>query len=901
MSFSSLTSKNAADGYLVYYTGLSSIEGIDFVQWNEGSTRLDFSGGARLTFPLGGSAASPQIAFGDLDTGFYQSNDDQLGVSASGSALFTFRSVGMLAASGNGVQIKNGGATSTNPVLIPRRTDGTTGIGSGGIGEFSLILSGIEHTKVHSSGTYLIDNPIFFRSPGDTNHGIQTTVFGDGTSSVEFWGGLPNNDGIVIHSFGQSVLGTYDGTTQRFSLIWDGGGPNQEGRVGVGTGTLNGTLTVGGDIIMQELSSPTDGSDNDGYGKLWINSANSDLTFRDDSGADFALLGLDLNSQVMLPQLDAVATPALAFGDGDTGLYERTDDVITFSLNGLRQFEMNGTEFGGGTSTSGGLKNVSGGATTPSLIPARNDDNTGIAHVAFPVEDQMTFVAGGVEAMRVTEDAGIAKLDAYGNFQVHNSNRIILPQVNNDSAPTISFGDGDTGFYEESDDVLSVTVFGAERFQFISGRFESATSAGPAMLNEAASATNPTFSPRQDDTDTGIGWNGIDQLSLVAGGVEALRLTNFSSTITLSSDGYINPKTDDVYNLGTESLRWKALNVGTDSLHVIASAGELTSKSTGRNWAIGINTASGDTEGHLRIQQGNDNVYHFGENGIKTTQVNGGFPGSDSRAFGAPSFYPRDDYRAARGTPSSPQNLLANYTLMEINAHGHDGTTFEGPPVASIRVRASGSFSGTSRPTYMDFATTDFSSINQVARMRISQSGLVGIGELSPNERLTVGVAGGVTSAAISVEEGTAPSGTSGFGKLYVNSTDAELHFVDESGNDAQLTNNGELASDTLAATLTPSGTTETVNFDNGNSHIIDFGSATGDVTLTLSNPVAGKTYLIKFIQGATARNAIWPAAVLWPSGGIAPIISTGNDEEDIITLWYDGTNYYGTFNKDFA
>lgn len=98
----------------------------------------------------------------------------------------------------------------------------------------------------------------------------------------------------------------------------------------------------------------------------------------------------------------------------------------------------------------------------------------------------------------------------------------------------------------------------------------------------------------------------------------------------------------------------------------------------------------------------------------------------------------------------------------------------------------------------------------------------------------------------------------------------------------------------------TPSGTTQTLDFDESFNHSIDLDSATGDVTLTLSNPYQGQAYVIKVIQGATARNLVWPGTVKWP-GGTAPTISTTNNDEDIITLWWDGTSYYGNFQQVYS
>lgn len=90
-----------------------------------------------------------------------------------------------------------------------------------------------------------------------------------------------------------------------------------------------------------------------------------------------------------------------------------------------------------------------------------------------------------------------------------------------------------------------------------------------------------------------------------------------------------------------------------------------------------------------------------------------------------------------------------------------------------------------------------------------------------------------------------------------------------------------------------------TIDWNEGNSTVWDLQAATGDVTLTMSNPHAGASYVIVVIQGSTARNITWPANVKWP-GGTAPVISTSDDAKDIIALYYDGTDYLATFNQNF-
>lgn len=100
--------------------------------------------------------------------------------------------------------------------------------------------------------------------------------------------------------------------------------------------------------------------------------------------------------------------------------------------------------------------------------------------------------------------------------------------------------------------------------------------------------------------------------------------------------------------------------------------------------------------------------------------------------------------------------------------------------------------------------------------------------------------------------------------------------------------------------TLTPVGTTQTIDFVNGSIQKMNLGSATGDVTVTLSNPVQGAVYKIFLIQGATPRDVIWPASVKWPQAQ-KPILSIGNSDIDIVELYYDGTNYYGDWDLKYS
>ena len=60
-------------------------------------------------------------------------------------------------------------------------------------------------------------------------------------------------------------------------------------------------------------------------------------------------------------------------------------------------------------------------------------------------------------------------------------------------------------------------------------RFRSSASGQFAIDFADPTATNPVFQPAATDSDTGIGWAAADQLSLIAGGVEGIRITKDDS------------------------------------------------------------------------------------------------------------------------------------------------------------------------------------------------------------------------------------------------------------------------------------------------------------------------------------------------------------------------------------
>lgn len=83
--------------------------------------------------------------------------------------------------------------------------------------------------------------------------------------------------------------------------------------------------------------------------------------------------------------------------------------------------------------------------------------------------------------------------------------------------PGYSFsGDPDTGLYLRGVGIISVGIGNAREFEWQAGRYFADDSAGPVMLNEASSATNPTLVPDRSEEGTGIGGTS-DNLALIVG------------------------------------------------------------------------------------------------------------------------------------------------------------------------------------------------------------------------------------------------------------------------------------------------------------------------------------------------------------------------------------------------
>lgn len=97
--------------------------------------------------------------------------------------------------------------------------------------------------------------------------------------------------------------------------------------------------------------------------------------------------------------------------------------------------------------------------------------------------------------------------------------------------------DNDVGFYSPGAKRLTFVADGADKWESnATWLLVASLTSGPGLLNETASATNPTVIVRRNDSDTGAGSAGDDCNSQIAGGVEAIRMCEVSSHILIDNE-----------------------------------------------------------------------------------------------------------------------------------------------------------------------------------------------------------------------------------------------------------------------------------------------------------------------------------------------------------------------------
>jgi len=100
------------------------------------------------------------------------------------------------------------------------------------------------------------------------------------------------------------------------------------------------------------------------------------------------------------------------------------------------------------------------------------------------------------------------------------------------------------------------------------------------------------------------------------------------------------------------------------------------------------------------------------------------------------------------------------------------------------------------------------------------------------------------------------------------------------------------------AATLQSLTATATTTIDFALGDLVNL-TLTSNTILTFANPRVG-SIIIKVIQGGIGGYEItWPANINWGEDG-APSLTVAVGKTDIISLIYDGVNFYGSYSLNY-
>jgi len=242
------------------------------------------------------------------------------------------------------------------------------------------------------------------------------------------------------------------------------------------------------------------------------------------------------------------------------------------------------------------LAQTSGTAAILSLEPTYNQASGTAANTDLLINRTETAVGSGAQLLQDWQvgSVSLANIDNAGQLTLD-------PAGSFGNTTGLAFGDGDSGIYESADDILTFNLVGLPRINF-SGGYIYGTGANRFAINlSGVGATTPAYTKLLDE-DTGVGFAAADQLSLIAGGVEGIRLSesggvtiqyqiNAGLTADVSSVQGGLPLTSSYNELSTVA------NAGDAATLQSAAAGiRVTIMNNGAN-AADIFPASGDDLG----------------------------------------------------------------------------------------------------------------------------------------------------------------------------------------------------------------------------------------------------------------------------------------------------------------
>ena len=470
---------------------------------------------------LFGTAALPALALGDGDTGFYETFDDVLHLAIGGVARFLWADganslQGFVTGAGS---LRNEVSSVTNPTLGPRNDDSDTGIGSGTADTVSIIGGGVELAR--------------FTEVVGAN---QLALLASGASTVPDLTGLADPDTGWQWPADNRVVMIGGGTR-----AWFMGTAQIESAFSNGAAIINAAASPGQVVFQPDKSDADTGIGTDsgdglqlisgGVVGLALNELNAGVIQVPD--AEVAITAFATGGQVSATQLNqsnnVIATVATTGDSVKLPLVFAVNSVMFIKNDGVNAcdvFPGVGDDLGAGTDTAVSLaagESISFIATvvnltwTPWIVSVGGGGGGDVTKVGTPVNNQVGIWTGDGTL------EGDADLVFDGTILTTGLTGRIRTGVGTPTTPAFSFAtETNTGIYRQGTGSLGISLSGAGNWLFQAASFFANVSAGPQLMFEAATATNPTLIPRLSDTDSGIGSGAADEVNLIAGGLSCM-------------------------------------------------------------------------------------------------------------------------------------------------------------------------------------------------------------------------------------------------------------------------------------------------------------------------------------------------------------------------------------------
>jgi len=178
---------SSTDTAIVRFSGTGGKTGQNSNVTIDATDNLVMPSGSSLSLPLENDQATPTLNFGDGDTGFFESADDNLRITIAGTSRYFFQGNAFLSIVAGGPSFLNRSSTMTVPVFINERSDTTTGIG-GLAGTLSLITGSVEALSVDASQNVVVKDVVGRDGSGVDSAGTDLNFEG-GTATGNAAGG----------------------------------------------------------------------------------------------------------------------------------------------------------------------------------------------------------------------------------------------------------------------------------------------------------------------------------------------------------------------------------------------------------------------------------------------------------------------------------------------------------------------------------------------------------------------------------------------------------------------------------------------------------------------------------------------------------------------------------------